>query len=245
MAHDNKNLKVELQRMCQEYSGTLRRVTQMKSLNDIKRETNSSHFVRIHQSIEFWPCVVQCLKQRHFPKAIVDVVFQYVNTAGKKTYNPLMICTWASDPCLATTGRQMVGSPPCAIEFRNGCDQHRDDIDISKLSEQEKVSYDINTTFIDEVWVDQVIYPQLKQIEEWVTLFSALCFDSNGEYFVYSFFFATFSELEKDDHVIEFGWRMGVPAKNAVEAIRWMKAHNIDMNLKTREVTLERFDTQQ
>ena len=63
-------------------------------------------------------------------------------------------------------------------------------------------------------------------------------------FFILAFFFTTFSELEANDLVIEFGWRMNVPSEKAVEAIQWLKMHNIDINLLTGEINLEQYDTQ-
>jgi len=236
-------IKDELGKMCLHYAAVMPNLAAQKKLEPIKNATQNSHFVRIHQSVEYWPAVQECLKQRALPQGIVDVIFNFVDTAGKKTYNPLMICTWQSDVCARVRGN-LTGYPPCAIEFLNGCDSHRDDIDTEMLSEREKLSYEINTTFIDEIWVEQVVYPVLQQIKDWVTLFTALCYDNNGQFFILAFFFTTFSELEANDHVIEFGWRMNVPSEKAVEAIQWLKMHNIDINLLTGEINLEQYDTQ-
>jgi len=231
----------DLQMMCRHYGPLMTSLHGVAVLQNIKDQTRATHFIRIHQSAEYWPTVMECLKFRSLPKGITDCIFAYVDTVGKRTFNPLMICTWQSDVCASTRSR-LVGSPPCAIEFLDGCDQHRDDIKTDTLSPREQLSYKINTVFIDEIWQDQIIYPTLQQLSEWVTLFSALCYDNDGNYFIYVFFFSTFSERESMDHIIEFGWRMNVNPSKAIEIIRWMKSHNIEFNLKTGEVSMERFD---
>lgn len=235
-------IEQDLRAMCRHYNQLIPSIRNETALLPIKCQSIDKFFIRIHQSVEFWPVVIECLKQRSFPEEITDVIYQYVDTAAKNTFNPLMICTWQSDIC-SDTRSNLVGYPPCAIEFINGCDIHRDDVNSSNLSAREQISFEINTAFIDEVWQDQIIYPTLAQTEEWVTLFTALCYDDDGNYFIYAFFFATFSEFESNDHVIEFGWKVNVTHEKAVDSIRWMKGHNIEMNLLTGEVTLERFDS--
>lgn len=242
MADFEQVAEIELKKMCRHYGPCMDNIRSAFILNQIKQQCREDYFVRIHQSSERWDTVLDCLNKRKLPLSIVNVVFEYVNTAGKNSYNPLMICTWQSDPCAATR-RNLIGLPPCAIEFidAQSCNKHRDDIDIETLSPREKISFKLNTPFVDEVWVEHPVYPQLRELQEWVTIFSALLYDDDGNHFVYAFFFANFTEYEKNDHVVEFGWRMDIPEEKAVEFLQWMRGYNFEFNLKTGEISIEAF----
>jgi hypothetical protein len=234
-------LRDDMSRMCLHYAKVMPELRDSQSLKELESCITDTHFLRIHQRVECWPVVAKCLKERRLPQGIVDVVYEFVNTVGNHTYNPLMICVSQSNYSREIR-KNLVGSPPCAIEFLGGCTEHRDDVDPEKLTYREKISYKINTNVVDELWVEEVVYPTIKQLKDWVTVFSALCYDNDGNYWVYAFFFSTFSEREDADHVIEFGWRVNVPSGRAVEAITWLKQHNVDLNLQTGEISIESFD---
>jgi len=210
------------------------------SVDSLKEKCNN-FYIRLFQQVEHIPFMGVCLANK-LPVNIVNIIAEYLNLKGSR--GNMILCTWHSDICEEITKANVIGYPPWCLEYRDPkMYTHRDDIDVSALHPQEKVAYDINSSFMDEILSTAIAdTPDMRNIGNEITLFSGLCIDGDHDYWIELFFFVNTHITQPYDYCIEFMWRMDIAPHLAEDVTKWMHRRNIEVNVKTGEVIMVEYE---